>query len=384
MARANTVTTLNLTDLQRVVYSKEILMQATPILKWAQFAQKKTELGVLPGHTLQMLRMANIKRGTRLGEIGVDQTEADAYNTAHPTHRVLAQSSIPMNKLATSTRDIRVYEYGNGISVSEMELQTAIEDTLNIASKQLGRDYARVLDDEIRETAMSVPNVIYGAGRTNRNSITTGDLTNLEMLRELHERLAVNKAQPFMNALGESYIMIAHPHQTRSLRSDSSFLDVTKYTTPSIAVNGEIGKMEKIRIIETTALPIVKGAGAGATFADNTHIGTTFNADGTAFTAADWTAHKPAYTKMMVDGEEYSLELYAEWVGSAYTVYGNTADVYRASIFGDYAFGWAESLPVELRDGGVIEHGRVHELVWYSIFGTGILNEDSIFNIESL
>ena len=136
MARPNTVTTLNLTDLQRVVYSKEILMQATPILKWAQFAQKKTDLSVLPGHTLQMTRMANIKRGTRLGEIGVDQSEADAYNTAHPTHRVKAQSSIPMNKLSTSTRDIRVYEYGNGISISEMELQTAIEDTLNIASKQ--------------------------------------------------------------------------------------------------------------------------------------------------------------------------------------------------------------------------------------------------------
>ena len=43
MARPNTVTTLNLTDLQRVVYSKEIQMAATPVLKWAQFAQKKTE-----------------------------------------------------------------------------------------------------------------------------------------------------------------------------------------------------------------------------------------------------------------------------------------------------------------------------------------------------
>jgi hypothetical protein len=38
-------------------------------------------------------------------------------------------------------------------------------------------------------------------------------------------------------------------------------------------------------------------------------------------------------------------------------------------MIGDNAFGQPIALPVELRDGGVLDFGREHALAWYGIWG---------------
>jgi hypothetical protein len=57
---------------------------------------------------------------------------------------------------------------------------------------------------------------------------------------------------------------------------------------------------------------------------------------------------------------------------------GNAADVYESIMIGDNAFGHAISLPVELRDGGVLDFGREHALAWYAIWGLGIITDQAI------
>ena len=54
---------------------------------------------------------------------------------------------------------------------------------------------------------------------------------------------------------------------------------------------------------------------------------------------------------------------------------------YEAIMLGDNAFGHAISLPVELRDGGVLDFGREHALAWYSIWGWGVVTESSVVKI---
>ncbi len=58
-------------------------------------------------------------------------------------------------------------------------------------------------------------------------------------------------------------------------------------------------------------------------------------------------------------------------------------DVYKAVMFGENAYGLATALPVEMRDNGVEDFGRSHKLAWYSIMGTGILEDDNIVRIET-
>ena len=55
-----------------------------------------------------------------------------------------------------------------------------------------------------------------------------------------------------------------------------------------------------------------------------------------------------------------------------------TADVYQSIFIGDNAFGHAISLPVELRDGGILDFGREHALAWYAIWGLGKITDDAI------
>lgn len=52
--------------------------------------------------------------------------------------------------------------------------------------------------------------------------------------------------------------------------------------------------------------------------------------------------------------------------------------IYRALVIGDNAAGHAISLPVELRDGGVLDFGREHALAWYSIWGLGLITDYAV------
>src|SRR4029077_13787158 len=66
--------------------------------------------------------------------------------------------------------------------------------------------------------------------------------------------------------------------------------------------------------------------------------------------------------------------------------YNGPADVtvgtFEALMLGDNAFGHAISLPVELRDGGVLDFGREHALAWYSIWGFGLITDSAVVKIR--
>ena len=63
--------------------------------------------------------------------------------------------------------------------------------------------------------------------------------------------------------------------------------------------------------------------------------------------------------------------------GSAGLATDPTGTSYSAIMIGDNAFGQAIALPVELRDGGVIDFGREHGLSWYAIWGFGVITAES-------
>jgi N4-gp56 family major capsid protein len=62
---------------------------------------------------------------------------------------------------------------------------------------------------------------------------------------------------------------------------------------------------------------------------------------------------------------------------------GHGFDKYQSVMFGENAYGFAVALPVEMRDGGIEDFGRVHKLAWYAIFGSAILWDANIVRIET-
>jgi len=227
-------TTTNLPEVLQTVYSKEIFYAAMPVLKFAQFAQEKTELGKTPGQTIQFTKYSDLAGGGALTE-GVQMT---------------------YDALAATTVSITVAEQGKATAVSEYLLQTATHDVLSEAAKLLGRNMAKVLDTQL-QTA-----VINGAGNTryadnvaDMASLTAANTFDTDLIKDAVEDLESADAPKFN---GDFYICFAHPHQLRSLRDDPDWISASSYGAPGQLFTGEVGRYEDVRFVSTTMMTTVQ------------------------------------------------------------------------------------------------------------------------------
>lgn len=298
----------------QTIWSKEILFQSMPILRFEQFAVKKTELGVQPGLTINFMRYNNLGAAAQLVEGVRMQT----------------------NALSASQYQITVAEQGYAIAVSELLLNASFDDVMASASRLLGRNMALYLDGSARDTILTATSVIFGylpptgavtptspyddgTLAANRAAMTGNYVMRVSSVKDAVETLATKNVP----RLGETYVSFVHPHQSRKLRDDPEFIEVTKYAAPGNFMLGEIGRINDVVFIETTQVKKLVAAGGGG------------------------------------------------------------SDVYQSIFMGDNAFGHAISLPVELRDGGILDFGREHALAWYAIWGFGLITDNSVVICET-
>lgn len=310
-------------DGTRIVYSREIEFKALPIMRFSQFATQKTELGVEPGLTISMLTYDNLKLGGSLQEMQNMSTQA----------------------LSGSMKQITVTEHGNAVSNSELLIQSSFDDIMATTTTLLGRDYALVMDCELRDVALSGTNVVFAAksdGTKVDERANLDDTCTLKVstIKDAIEILATNNAPKYANMY---WICFVHPHQSRGLRDDHAWINASQYGAPEQLFTGEIGRIDDTRFIETTLMCNGKSATTDP-------------------------SHK-AYLKKGFAGDDNDPAV--------------ACDVYQAVLFGDQYYGIAWSLPVELRDNGVEDFGRKRSLAWYAIFGTGLLHNDYGVVIET-
>jgi hypothetical protein len=163
---------------------------------------------------------------------------------------------------------------------------------------------------------------------------------------------------------------------------------------------GEIGRIDDVVFIETTQIagPLTTTAGQYTALA-----GTDMGVPGQKYAAPnpfnpDWRGNQleggadvGPFTPVLQpaagspDVPPYNSVGSDDLVATATPQWGQpwvpSGGVYEAIMLGDNAFGHAISLPVELRDGGVLDFGREHALAWYSIWGWGVVTESSVVKI---
>jgi N4-gp56 family major capsid protein len=292
----------------QTIWSKEILFQAMPILRFEQFAVKKTELGVAPGLTINFMRYINLPADQKPLVEGV---------------------RLEPRAITAEQYSITVTEHGYAVAVSELLLNASFDDVMASASRLLGRNMALYLDGQARDTLLTGTSQIFGyatptGARTPISPYDAGvvgtaatagnaGLMSPHAIKDAVETLA-SKNVP---RLGETYVCFIHPHQSRAIRDTPEFIEVTKYAAPGNFMLGEVGRLYDAVFIETTQ------------------------------------------------------------------VKQDPAGVYHSLMIGDNAFGHAISLPVELRDGGIIDFGREHALAWYAIWGFGKITDDAIVTITT-
>lgn len=289
-------TTTSLSEAVLEVYSREIEYYAQPILRYAEFATRKTELDTEPGLKINFTKYDSLEKGGELSE----GTPMDTQG------------------LTATQTEIEVTEWGNAVSVSEKLLQSSFDDVMSSGARLLGMDYAEVLDEMLRDAILNnQTDVIYANERDSRGDLEEGDVFDSDIIKDAVEELKSNNVRKYD---GDAYICFIHPHQERHLKDDADFKNANEYGG---IYAGEFGRIDDVRFITTTQQPIIEDAG--------------------------------------VDDQ----------------------DVYQSIIFGDNAYGWAEGLPVEMRDGGVVDFGREHKLAWYSIMGAGLVEEDNSLILET-
>ena len=321
------------------IWSKEILFQAMPVLRFEQFAVKKTELGVMPGLTVKFMRYNNL---------GVNEA----------TGATLSEGiRMEPSALTASQISITVAEQGQAVAVTELLLNASFDDVMASASRLLGRHMAQSMDIQARNTLYATgtnfagtaglpPDVVFGrlTNGSVRGSIApyeysaAGNSANPGYLspatiKDAVERLSAQN----IPRLGDTYVCFVHPSQSRSLRDWPEFIEVTKYAAPGNFMLGEIGRLYDVVFIETTQ--VKQGLGTNITGAS---------------------------TAGLIDIDT-----------AASGVQNPSSSSYSAIMIGDNCFGHAISLPVELRDGGVIDFGREHGLAWYAIWGFGVITHES-------
>lgn len=284
------------------VYAREAILQAMPLLVFRNFVEVKSQLGDEPGEKINFLKLDNIPKGGRLGS---------------------ETTPIPKNAMSESQVSFEVYEYGNAIQISRRALTASFRDLMSDASVLLGRDYATVLDEVLRDIFLTTANKLYVEGHTATNQITSTDYLSTKAIKDAVEKMKLLNIPPLVRGGDQHYLCILHPHQARKIRDDQDWLKPHQYVDTTQIYNGEVGKYEGVVFIETTQMPILENAGAGG-----------------------------------------------------------TVEVYRAIMIGDRAVGFSETEPFQLVNDGIEDFGRLLSLGWYSIFGGGIIN-DHLLEIQT-
>jgi N4-gp56 family major capsid protein len=345
---------VNLANVVLDVYSQEIMFKSQPVLRFESVVVQKEDLSVNPGGRIAFL----------------------LYNAMNGPSAIAETSTIDTETMSTSLRYISVGEHARAIGVSELLLRQSITDVLSDASAILGQHYAKARDQLIRDAFYTSPNTTFGDGTVaTRSVLTTGatGLMSMTTIRNGVEILATNKAPKFN---GDAYVCFVHPHQGRYLRQDSGWLSVVQYGDPTRVYNGEIGRIEDVRFIETTMIQVIKArSGSSGTFKSvvRTDAQTELYRDLTAGINGDGTVNLSNVAQTGV----------AAGNGSRPDTDFPTVDTYRAILCGDNSVGLAQSLPVEMRDNGVEDFGRKHSLAYYCIYGAGRIEDGHAMILET-
>jgi len=167
-------------------------------------------------------------------------------------------------KLTISTVEAPVQQYGGYVELSDMVVLTAIDNNLVIAAKQLGAQAGKTLDAITREVLAGGTNVQYAEGQvTERSQLVGGKAEGnhyltVDAVRRAVRTLKKQDAEP----IGDSFIGIIHPDVAYDLMSDPKWVNVKSYSDPEGIYEGEIGKIENVRFVETSEAKVFEGAGA--------------------------------------------------------------------------------------------------------------------------
>lgn len=231
-----TTATEGLSDEMRTFYSDYLIDNAEPLLVHDQFGQKRP-IPANGGKTIQFRKYDSLPKLTTTLAEGVT-----------PTGQSLNMGIV----------EATVSQYGGYVEFSDILLLTAIDNNMSEATKLLGSQAGRTLDTITREVLAGGTNVQFGEEAVNARYLLKGGLTSgnhyltVDCIRRAVRTLKNQNAEKIEG----TYVAIIHPDCSYDLMSDPAWKAPHQYADPTHIYEGEIGKIEGVRFVESTEAKI--------------------------------------------------------------------------------------------------------------------------------
>lgn len=242
-ANTNVTTDTGLSNEMKTFYSDYLIDLAEPLLVHDQFGQKQP-----------------------IPKNGGKTIEFRKYSPLAKALTPLTEGVTPNGqKLTMSVITATVAQYGGYVTLSDVLLLTAIDNNLLQATELLASQAGRTLDTVTREVLQGGTNVMYAQGGSARASLayTSASSNNNVTFDDIRKAVRALKIQNAPKING-AYVAIVHPDVAYDIMSDPKWVNVKTYSDPDGMYEGEIGKIEGVRFVETTEAKVYKDAGASS------------------------------------------------------------------------------------------------------------------------
>lgn len=235
-ANVQTTTSDGLTAEMKTYYEKRLLDAAAPNLVHDQFGDKYP-----------------IPRN------GGKTIEFRKYSALPVPEQALTEGVTPDGtSLTVSTVTGTVSQFGDYVTISDVLDLTGIDRNVAQATKLLGAQAGKKMDQITRDVMATGGTIHYPEGANGRSAITANMPLTTKMVFKAAANLRANNAPE----IDGGYVAIVHPYVAYDLMTSEGWLETHKYAQPDEIYEGEIGKLGGVRFVESSEAKIFKGAGA--------------------------------------------------------------------------------------------------------------------------
>lgn len=216
--------------------SSKIRLASVKEAKFMQFVQPAEGYGKKKGESVTITRVSNV---------------------AVPTSDILQESiRIPEDSISLSTQAVNVNERGRAIPYTSLAEDLSSYDISNVIQKKLKDQLKLSMDIGAAAAFKSGKILAIATGISETTFETDGAASNTAAsnLNVFHVESIRDYMYSTLNIApysGDDYMCICITQAKRGLMRDPDWKDWKKYTDPEAKFNGEVGKIDNVRFVET-------------------------------------------------------------------------------------------------------------------------------------
>ncbi len=229
--------------------SSKLRMASIKEAKFMQFVKPEEGYGKKKGESVTITRVSNIT-------VPSDDTLSEGQRVSEDT-------------LSLSTQAITVAERGRAIPYTKLSVDLAHFDVANAIQKKL-KDQLKLRMDISASVAfkdgqiLAIPTGISETTFETDGAVTNSAASNLNMYHVESIRDYMYSTLNIAPYMDDDYMCVLITQAKRGLMRDPAWVDWKKYTDPAAKFNGEVGRIENIRFVETNhTSALADGLGSG-------------------------------------------------------------------------------------------------------------------------